>query len=545
MTPERWRRVQEMFDAALDCDDASRETLLARAAEEDPALASDVRSLLATHARTGEFLESPAWAVAPDLLLPSPTDSKPLIVGPYRILEEVGRGGMGIVYAAEDTRLGRIVALKALPSEYGSDPVRRERLAREARAAAAVAHPGVATVFALEEIDGHLYIASELVRGQTLRAELANGALPLVKAIDTAIDIADALDAAHTQGVIHRDLKPENVVRRADGGIKVLDFGLAKLEMPGGRGEATLTVQGTLLGTPGYMAPEQLRGDPIDARADLFAFGVLAYELATGVHPFGGGDPASLIARLVDGDPPFARTIDPPALHAILRRCLRSSPAERYESARAMAADLRELRESVIEDLPPDGGSDKGMGGSPGGGAGSGARGSGAPSSGARSSAARGRDSASPLTADVPADAPDGALWWWRFHQLAVACLVASAIAPAWIAHSWMGKPRGSIVFLAILVSATIATTIRAHLWFTARVHADTLAAHRRRVFPWLAACEGAIAALTATAGLLVAGNHDATAAWLFIIALLTFISLVVIEPATTRAAALRAIPNP
>ncbi|PYR76662.1 MAG: hypothetical protein DMF86_11635 [Acidobacteria bacterium] len=227
MTPERWRRIQQIFDAAIECDHAGRDAILARTAAEDPTLASDVRSLLDSHARTGTFLESPAWTVAPELLQPSPEIPRDQI-GPYRVLEEIGRGGMGIVYAAEDTRLGRIVALKALPTEFGRDPVRRERLAREARAAAAVAHPSIATVFALEEIDGHLYIASELVRGQSLRHELSHGALPVGRAIATAIDIADALDAAHQQGVVHRDLKPENVVRRLDGGIKVLDFGLRR-----------------------------------------------------------------------------------------------------------------------------------------------------------------------------------------------------------------------------------------------------------------------------------------------------------------------------
>jgi len=521
MTPERWRRIQQIFDAAIECDHAGRDAILARTAAEDPTLASDVRSLLDSHARTGTFLESPAWTVAPELLQPSPEIPRDQI-GPYRVLEEIGRGGMGIVYAAEDTRLGRIVALKALPTEFGRDPVRRERLAREARAAAAVAHPSIATVFALEEIDGHLYIASELVRGQSLRHELSHGALPVGRAIATAIDIADALDAAHQQGVVHRDLKPENVVRRLDGGIKVLDFGLAKIEAPPGTFGATLTLQGTLLGTPGYMAPEQLRGETVDARADIFAFGVLLYELTAGVHPFGGGDPASLVARLVDGDPPLARAIDPPALDAIVRRCLRSNPAQRYDSARTVADDLRGLRRTV-SDLPPEvhakeeGGSDAIL----------------------QAPTDRAARIARPAAYDSGSQVPsgDGALWWWQFHQIAIGSLVASAVVPGWIAHAWMGAPRGSIVFLAILICATVAATIRGHLWFTSRVHVAMLAAHRRRVFPWLATCEAIVAALTAMAGILVAGTHDATAAWLFVLALLTFISLILIEPATTRAA--------
>ena len=192
-------------------------------------------------------------------------------IGPYRIVEEIGRGGMGVVYDAEDTRLRRTVALKALPAEYARDPVRRERLTREARAAAALTHPSIATIYALEEHDGSLYLVSELVRGQTLRDELARGPLPPERLLPTLIELASGLAAAHAAGIVHRDFKPENIVRCLDGRVKILDFGLARLAA----NETRLTQTGTALGTPGYMPPEQLAGQDVDARTDVFAFGVV------------------------------------------------------------------------------------------------------------------------------------------------------------------------------------------------------------------------------------------------------------------------------
>ena len=191
-----------------------------------------MRSLLARHQPDAKFLEAPAWAVAADLMV----DDEPSLVGrqvgSYKILEEIGRGGMGVVYAARDERLGRMVALKALPPEYTRDRRHRERLAREARAAAAFTHESIATVFALEEIDGELYIASELVQGETLRAELARGPFAPGRLIATLVEIASGLAAAHSRNIIHRDLKPENIIRRTDGHIKILDFGLARITDP-------------------------------------------------------------------------------------------------------------------------------------------------------------------------------------------------------------------------------------------------------------------------------------------------------------------------
>ena len=223
-----------------------------------------------------------------------------------------------MVYQARDTDLGRVVALKALPAEAAADPARRERLRREARAAATITHPGVATVYALEEIDGQLFIAAEYVEGQSLRDVLAGAPMPAERAIGLAIEIADALSAAHAGGVVHRDLKPENVLLTAHGGVKVVDFGIASLEVEDG---PRLTVDGAILGTPAYMAPEQLAGGAVDSRTDIYAVGVLLGEMLSGRHPMVRGD----------------RPAFPTGLDAIITRCLQPDPAARFASA----ADLR------------------------------------------------------------------------------------------------------------------------------------------------------------------------------------------------------------
>ena len=225
-------------------------------------------------------------------------------LGPYRMERQLGRGGMGVVYLAEDTRLGRKVAVKILPKEFSADDARKDRLRLEARAAAALSHPAIATVFSLEELDGRLCLVSEYVRGDTLRAELDHGPFSLDLLIDTGIQVARGLAAAHAAGVIHRDLKPDNIIRSIQGEVKILDFGIAHLDTPGAGSSPRLTAVGQAIGTPGYMSPEQLDGAEIDPRSDVFALGVLLYELATGAHPFTGPTPAATIANVYAANPP-------------------------------------------------------------------------------------------------------------------------------------------------------------------------------------------------------------------------------------------------
>jgi len=483
LTPD-WKRVTAVFDEALTLDGEARERLLASVEATDPRVAAEVRALLTANESAPNFLDKPVWAAAPELLADTPDASLTgRRIGPYQVGERVGRGGMGVVYAAQDDRLGRAVALKLLPPAFSRDGRARERLAREARAAAALSHPSIATVYALEEIDGDLFIVSELVTGSSLRESLASGALARGALHDTLVQIAEALEAAHRHGIVHRDLKPDNVLRTPDGRIKVVDFGIARVITPIADGRSGLTMTGTVLGTPGYMAPEQLRGQAVTASADVFAFGVMAYELATGVHPFGGSDPAALLERLVSDDAPLSRHIDPPGLDAIVRRCLRGDPASRFQSGAEL---LQALRGLVTRETPPA----------------------------------------------VPTAASG---WWWKFHQVAVSVLTIAAVVMVGFHKGWV-DPYGSPAFLAILVLATITTTLRLHMWFVSQVHPVMLAALRARVLRWVVGCESLLLVCLMAFGIAVAGPHPAAAAQLVVTSLLLLLSLIVIEPATTRA---------
>jgi eukaryotic-like serine/threonine-protein kinase len=489
VTPERWRQVNALFHAAVDRAPAERQALLDDTARSDPALAADVRSLLDAH-DSGEWLERPAWALAPELMVdPAPALQPGSQAGPYRIEREIGRGGMGIVYEAEDTRLRRRVALKALPAPYARDPIRRERLTREARAAAALAHPNIATVHALDEIDGTLYLVSELVRGETLRDEIRRGPLAAGRLRATLAELSGGLAAAHAAGIVHRDFKPENLIRCADGRVKILDFGLARTTDPAAVTEQALTEAGVALGTPGYMAPEQLAGGHVDARADVFAFGVVAWELSTGVHPF-GTSPAELLGRVTDAVggrllPTDGARIPIGGLDRILRRCLARDPADRYPSAVELSGALAQL-ETAVEPAHR------------------------AP--------------------------PDRALFWWQFHQVCLAVVVAAMPVACWFVRRHEALV-GSIVFLGVLALATVAVAIRLNLLFTSRAHPHRVGAQQAHARGTLVAVEGTLALILTIAAALVAGENDPLAAVLVGLAAGAVVSLAFIEPATTSAA--------
>ncbi|MFQ5742984.1 MAG: protein kinase [Acidobacteriota bacterium] len=282
-------------------------------------------------------------------------------LGPYKIIEQLGAGGMGEVYLGEDTRLGRKVAIKVLPAEFASDPERLARFEQEARAAAALNHPHIAVVHDIgTEGDTH-FMVQEYLEGDTLREPLKKGALPLEKALDLATEVAEALAAAHTAGIVHRDLKPENIFVTKEGHAKVLDFGLAKLvEMapamsPGAEGSKSPTMLGTVagqvMGTAGYMAPEQVQGDgDIDHRADLFAFGTVLHEMVCGRQAFAGRNVLATLDQIISDDPEPVGDIDPdlPAqLHWVLKKCLAKEPAKRYQTAGDLVVDLQALGADV------------------------------------------------------------------------------------------------------------------------------------------------------------------------------------------------------
>ena len=280
-------------------------------------------------------------------------------IGHYEILEKLGEGGMGLVYKARDVLLNRSAALKLLPDEGADADDKRRRFVLEAQAASALNHPNIVTIYEVGQADGRDFIAMELLQGQRLDEAIATKALPLKTAIAYAIQIADALAAAHAAGIVHRDLKPGNVIVTDSGVVKVLDFGLAKLVMPtSSASPATETVlaaspkttEGTILGTVSYMSPEQAEGKPVDHRSDIFAFGALLYEMTTGRRAFQGGSTVSTLSAILTAEPPPLSAEVPGApveLGRIVSRCLRKAPEQRWQSIADVRIALEELRQDL------------------------------------------------------------------------------------------------------------------------------------------------------------------------------------------------------
>ena len=272
----------------------------------------------------------------------------------YRLLDVLGRGGMGIVYKAEDCRLHRFVALKLLSDQISGDPIARDRFQREAEAASALNHPGICTIYDIGEVDDCAFIAMEYLEGSSLDRKIAGGDLPFATVVGLALEIVDALEAAHAAGIVHRDIKPANIFITSRGRAKILDFGIAKA---GGAWASTssqqptvarLTSAGEMLGTGAYMSPEQVRGEPLDGRSDLFAFGIVLYEMATGGHPFGGATTGVVIDGILNRPPDPARTV-PAGLDRIVGKCLEKSRDLRYQSAAELRVDLRRLTRDTTE----------------------------------------------------------------------------------------------------------------------------------------------------------------------------------------------------
>lgn len=312
MTPEQWQRVEDVLQRALDCPPQERASFFDEACAGDEQLREEATSLVNAYDEAGDFIEQPALARDARILVGDDADQKVgSVIGPYKIIERLGAGGMGEVYLAADARLERLVALKILPAYFASDDTRLRRFQREARAASALNHPNIITIHEVGESDGIYFIATEFIDGQTIRELVRNQKLSLEEVLDIAAQVASALSAAHAAGIVHRDIKPENIMQRRDGLVKILDFGIAKLmepEMPDHSTETqpiirTHTEAGLVMGTANYMSPEQARALPVDERSDIWSLGVVLYEMLTQRLPFTGATRMDTMVAILDREP--------------------------------------------------------------------------------------------------------------------------------------------------------------------------------------------------------------------------------------------------
>jgi serine/threonine protein kinase/class 3 adenylate cyclase len=359
MTPERYQQIGQICYAALQLDADQRAAYLALACTDDAELRREVESLLANQEQAESFIETRAFELAARALAAAgPGALANQKIGRYEVLSLLGKGGMGEVFLAYDRRLGRKIALKLLPAEFTQDAARVRRFEQEARAASALNHPNIVTIYEIGEADGAHFIATEFIDGYTLRQRLGQTRLEVREVLILSTQVAGALTAAHAAGIVHRDVKPENVMLRPDGYIKVLDFGLAKLtehQLQFGNKAwpdtpDSLTAPGMVMGTVNYMSPEQARGHDVDARSDIFSLGVMIYEMLAGYAPFKGETASDVIASILRAEPPplarFASEV-PAELERIVSKMLTKEREERYQTIKDLALDLKHLTQEL------------------------------------------------------------------------------------------------------------------------------------------------------------------------------------------------------
>jgi len=493
MNPERFRRLQSAFHQALERPPETRDAFIDEVSAGDDEFRRELASLLAKHREDDRFLETALLELDSPLL-------EGQSLGPYRVGREIGRGGMGVVYLARDTRLGRQVALKALAPALVFDLRQQDRFRREAVVAASLSHPAIATVYALEEFRGRFYIVTEYVPGEPLRVEMENAPLPVERVLDVARQVADGLAAAHERGIVHRDLKPENIVRIADGRLKIVDFGLA-IGPGAGFPDRRLTRTGALLGTPAYMSPEQLRGEPVDFRSDLFSLGILLYELLTGEHPFDGGTAWGTSARILEGEPRGRGRLREraPGLDAIILKCLEKDPEDRFASTREIVTELERIAGHPRPRLAA-------------------------------------RNVGPPLRVLTDQDDASGLpSHWWVFHQSAVMALyTVMVILLFMVQRQYQGPLLFGCAFLA-LACGIWNGAMRAHLLFTSQFNRGAIREEVGRTARLIRAVDLAftLALLAAAAGVLPASQPWAAA--FASVGLCYAVVFLVVEPTTVR----------
>ena len=357
MTPERWQQIDSLLQAALAHDSGERTGFLMQVCPDDEDLRTEVESLIASHEEAGSFLAEPAIELAAESIAAQTHQLIGQLINHYRIIAPLGVGGMGEVYLAEDTVLGRQVALKLLPTYFSLESARLRRFEQEARLASTLTHPNICVVHEVgRTADGREFIAMEYVDGMTLRRRLDESRVSISEALDIASQVSAGLMKAHAAGVVHRDIKPENTMLAADGYVKVLDFGIAKLSEPkltaNGSNKALgyTTNPGMILGTTAYMSPEQVRAQNVDARSDIWSLGAMLYEMLAGRSPFAGETPSDCIAAILERQPaPIVeqRLDAPPELQWIVSRMLRKDRDERYQTIKEVLGDLRELKQDL------------------------------------------------------------------------------------------------------------------------------------------------------------------------------------------------------
>lgn len=471
-----------------------REAFLEKACAGDEGLRRELSSLLASHLETRSFLETAMLSEPGDPL----TEGQ--YVGPYLVQREIGRGGMGVVYLAEDTRLRRNVALKALSPNLLFDDKQQARFRREATVAASLSHPAIATIYALEEVEGRFYIISEHVPGQTVRTELEGAPFSIDTVVGSALQLAEGLAAAHEKGIVHRDLKPENVIRNDEGNLKIVDFGLALI--PGTDPmQQRLTQKGMLLGTPAYMSPEQLRGESVDHLSDVFSLGVMLYEFASGKHPFQAPTTAATTANILENEPPRLETLSgrAPALEQLIQKCLRKEPEQRPRSTRQLATELRAFALTRMHGTTE------------------------------QTDVAAAHDSADRQTAATGLRS-----YWLAVHQILVILLYSVMVVVLWQVKEENPGLSLLLSFFGVLACAIANGIVRVHLLFTSHFNRVALEEEMNRASPRMRLVDRFFAAVLLGAAVAVFQDH-LMAGILASVAVGYFVVSEVIEPSTVH----------